>query len=334
MKRTALLLAAASLAFTWGGTAIAADHTMKIAHVVPQGDPRDLGARRVGELLKADDRCDIDVTVYPSGQLGGTADLIEGMQIGSIESVILPAAFMVGFEPKIGIFDFSFFWPTDEAKLLKIQQGPAMQKLLKTTEDQGVVSLAVWFNGYKVWIANRPMKTIDDFKGMKVRVMPSEILVAEKKLLGMTPTSMPFTETYSALQNGTIDGQDNPIVVNYVMKFQEVTKYMSVTNHGNLDQLVMFSKSWWDRLPDGCHAAITDAVHGATDLVVDKINEMTATGMEAFKKAGVEIYDMPEAELVKLRDASLPGVEKVYVEKNGEEGRAILEAFKKEIGIQ
>lgn len=331
LKKFAWALTAATMALT--PVAHAADYTMKIAHVVPPGDPRDIGANKVAELLEADDRCSIDVTVYPSAQLGGTTDLIEGMQIGSVEAVLLPASFMVGFEPKIGIFDFPYFWPTDVQKLLEVHEGPAMQELLATTEDQGVVSLDVWHTGYKQWTANKPLKAPGDFAGLKARVMPSPVLVEQQKLLGLTPVNMPFPETYSALQNRTIDAQENPLVTSHVMKFHEVQNNVTISNHGNLDQLFMVSKAWWDGLTPECQTAVREAVDTAGDLVVQKTEEMSKQALDAFRERGLTITELSDAEFEALRQATLPGVEEFYVQQTGEEGQAIVDSFKVELGM-
>ncbi|WP_162801354.1 TRAP transporter substrate-binding protein [Azospirillum brasilense] len=312
----------------------AATPTMKIAHVVPSGDPRDLGAVKVKELLAADTRCSINATVYPSAQLGGTTDLIEGMQIGSVEAVVLPASFMVGFEPRIGIFDFPFFWPTKTEDLLKVHKGPAMAKLLKTTEAQGVVSLGVWHTGYKQWTANKPLKQPSDFAGLKARVMPSPVLVEQQKILGLNPVNMPFPETYNALQNRTIDAQENPLVTTFVMKFHEVQSNVTMSNHGNLDQLFMVSKAWWDGLSAECRTAVSEAVDKAADVVVAKTEEMTGQAMTAFKERGVTVTELSDAEYQTLRETTLPGLEKFYVAKAGAPGREILDGFKSELGLK
>lgn len=331
MSKKNVFMTVAAVALMSAGAVHGADYTMKIAHVVPQGDPRDLGAREVVSLLDKDDRCSIEATVYPSAQLGGTVDLIEGMQIGSIEAVLLPAAFMVGFEPKIGIMDFPYFLPADLDDLIKIHDGPAMRKLLDTTTDEDIVSLKVWHTGYKQWTGNKPLANPSDYDGLKARVMPSPVLVEQQKALGLTPVNMAFPETYNALQSGAIDAQENPMVTSYVMKFHEVQSDVTMTDHGTLDQLFMVSKIWWDQLTPDCRAAVRDAVDEARDLVVEKTVELTKTAMEAFEAEGVKVTEITEEQRQALRDATLPAVEAFYVQETGEEGKAILEAFKAEL---
>ncbi|WP_174802247.1 TRAP transporter substrate-binding protein [Martelella limonii] len=333
-KTTKTLLLALGTACMALNAGVVAAQPMKIAHVVPPGDPRDLGAHEVADLLAADESCEIEATVYPSGQLGGTTDLIEGMQIGSIEAVVLPASFLVGFEPKIGIFDFPFFWPTDEEKLIELQKGEAMANLLASTEEQDVVSLAAWHTGYKEWTGNKPLQSLDDYAGLKARVMPSPVLVEQQTLLGLNPVNMPFSETYSALQNGTIDAQENPLVTSYVMKFYEVQSDITMTNHGNLDQIFMVSKPWYDALSEDCQTAVRNAAVSAGQLVADKTDEMTSTAMDAFAKAGVAVHELSDEQYAALKEATLPGVEAFYVEQVGPEGQEIIDSFKAEMGTE
>ncbi|MBM1218591.1 TRAP transporter substrate-binding protein [Ponticoccus sp. SC2-23] len=332
MRRTTLMMMMAAAIPAAALPAVTMAQDMKIAHVAPPGDPRDLGAHSVADFLAASDSCDLTATVFPSGQLGGTTDLIEGMQIGSIEAVILPAAFMVGFQPKIGIFDFPFFWPTDTDSLTQVLESDAMRSVLDTTDEIGVTSIGVWHTGYKEWTGNKPLRTLADFEGLRSRVMPSPILVEQQELLGLNPVNMPFPETYGALQNGTIDAQENPVVTSYVMKFMEVQSHLTLTSHGNLDQLFMVSKSWFDGLDAGCQDAIRAASAEASVIVMDATESMEGEAMAAFAEMGITVTELTEEEFLALRDATLPGVEALYVQEVGAEGQAIIDALKAEMG--
>ncbi len=116
----------------------AAEKAMKIGHVVPRQAPRGQGAILMAKMVNEDKRCNIQAQDYPSAQLGGTTDLIEGLQDGSIELVILPGSFLVGFQPLMGIMDFPFFWPPNKDDLLKVHKSAAMKMLLATTDEIGV----------------------------------------------------------------------------------------------------------------------------------------------------------------------------------------------------
>lgn len=335
MKRfgIGLVFATAVVGLIATPAAQAAKYTMKIGHALPPGDPRDLGARKVAEVLAKDPRCDVKATVYPSGQLGGTTDVIEAAQIGSVEMAIMPASFLVGFQPLMGIFDFPFFWPSDVDQLLKIHKGSAMQKLLATTDEKGIKSIAVWHTGYKQWTANKPLVAAGAFEGLTARVMPSKVLAKQDRLLGMTPVTMPFAETYSALQNKAIDAQENPITTSYMMKFHEVQRYMTITSHGTLDQVIMLSKTWWDSLPPSCQAAVRNAVEEGGKVCVEATYRLVDKALDAFSKSGMQVVNVPKADIEAMQQKVLPGIEKFYVEQNGERGREILQAFKKELGM-
>ena len=194
-------------------------------------------------------------------------------------------------------------------------------------------TLAVWHTGYKTWTADKPLDSVAAYKGLKARVMPSKVLVRQDELLGMTPISMPFSETYTALQTRAIDAQENPIVTSFFMKFYEVQDYMTMTNHGTLDQLVMLSKSWWDGLPADCQAAVVEAVDAGGVLTADKTYELIGKAEGAFAKAGMKLVPFTPEAFAEAQSAVLPGVEAFYVEENGPAARKILDGFKKQLGM-
>ena len=328
------ILAAAMVAFAAAmisaAAVEAAEQAMKIANVVPAGAPRSKGAILVAKMVNEDQRCDLAAKDYPGGQLGGTTDLIEGLQDNSIEMVILPGSFLVGFQPLMGIMDFPFFWPPNKDDLLKIHQSAAMKQLLATTEEKGFTSIAIWHTGYKTWTGNKALTTFDAFQGLKARVMPSAVLKKQDELWGLNAVGMPFRETYNALKNKSIDAQENPITTSFFMKFHEVQDYMALTNHGTLDQVIMMSKVWWDGLTPDCRTAIREAVEAGGKLTVKlTYSIIDSKAMGAFEKAGMKVVEVSEADFADMRSKVLPGVEKFYVEQNGARGKAILEAFKK-----
>jgi tripartite ATP-independent transporter DctP family solute receptor len=331
LRATAGTLCAVGLAAGFALPAAAADFTLKIAHVVPQGDPRDTAARHVAELMNASETCSMEAEVFPAAQLGSTTDLIEGMQIGSIEAVVLPASFLVGFQPLMGLFDFPYFWPTELDKLIELHNSDAVRELLDTTNEQGVYSMAVWHTGYKQWTANSALVEPSDYEGKRARVMPSAILVEQQRALGLTPVDMPFPETYSALQSGAIDAQENPVPTSYSMRFHEVQSHLIMTNHGNLDQIFMVSSAWWDTLTPECQSELTEAVASGQEVVIAETQRVEEEAMDAFTAQGMEIITLTDEQLAALRDRTLPPVREHFVQRSGERGAQILEAIEAEI---
>lgn len=328
MKKAGLAVAMAGIA-----SSVSAQGVLKIAHVVPEGDPRDIAARHVADYMSSSETCQVEANVYPSAQLGGTTDLIEGMQIGAIEAVVLPASFLVGFQPMMGLFDFPFFWPTDLSELLEVHESDAMQALLNTTERQGIYSKAVWHTGYKQWTANSELVEPSDYEGIRARVMPSDILITQQEALGMTPVNMPFPETYSALQSGAISAQENPITTTFVMGFHEVQDYLIMTNHGNLDQIFMVSKAWFDNLSNACQMELDKAIEEGRQVVVDETQALEERGLQAMIDQGTKVVELDDKQIQALRDTTLPPVRERFLEMTGSEGAAILEEIENEIGL-
>ena len=312
--------------------AAAADVTLKIAHVLPDGDPRDQGADKIVELVEADGRCDVDGQVFPSGQLGMFNDINEGVQFGSIEMSVMPASYIVGTEPLFGIFDFPFFWPAEVDALLELHRSPAMTELASEMEKHNMVMLDVWHTGYKQWTGNKPLNELYAYDGLVSRVMPSPVLAEQQKAFGLNPVTMPFPETYSALQSGAIDAQENPIPTSWNMKFHEVQSHVTMTYHGNLDQVILVNKPWWDGLSEGCKSAIMDAMPEANKVTLDQTMMQEENAMADFAAQGVEIVEVSAEQRDAMRDAVLPPVLDFYLANNGERGAELLEMFQSQMG--
>ncbi|MEM1267539.1 MAG: TRAP transporter substrate-binding protein [Pseudomonadota bacterium] len=328
MMTTAVGVASVALAVP----SLAADVTLKIAHVLPDGDPRDLGADKIVELIEADARCSVDGQVFPSGQLGMFNDINEGVQFGSIEMSVMPASYIVGTEPLFGIFDFPFFWPADVDALLELHRSPAMQELASEMEKHNMVMLDVWHTGYKQWTGNKPLNELNAYDGLVSRVMPSPVLAEQQRAFGLNPVTMPFPETYSALQSGAIDAQENPIPTSWNMKFHEVQSHVTMTYHGNLDQVILVNKPWWDGLSDGCKAAINEAMPEANKVTLDQTMMQEENAMSDFLSQGVEVVEVSEEQREAMKDAVLPPVLEFYLSNNGARGEELLQMFQDQIG--
>lgn len=325
-KTTGLKALFLALSVAWLSSASAAGFTMKLAHSAAPGESRDVGAHKVADLLNGKNSCDLKVQVYPSSQLGGSNDMIQLLQLGSVEATLLPAAFLVGFQPLLGLMDLPYYLPDDPQKLLQVHHSQAMKNLLATTTNKGIVSLGIWHTGYKEWTGPRPMVTPADYKGLTARVMPSQVLAEQNRLLGLQNVSMNFGETYSALQNGTIQAQDNPITLIYAMKFYEVQKYMTLTDHGTLDQVFMVSKKWWDQIPPNCQKEVEAAVEEGSKVSFDKTYEDIGIAMKAFDKAGMKVVKMTAEQKKVLADVLQP-TRDFYVNLTNKEGKKYLDEF-------
>lgn len=303
---------------------------MKIAHAAKDGSARDLGAETIKEVVEAESGGAIEVQIYPNSQLGGSTDLIQGMQTDTIEMVILPSSFMGSFQPLTTLMDIPYLFPTEYEKLDKIEHGEAAAALLATTEEIGVTTLDIWHTGYKAFTANSKLEMPEDFKSLKFRVMPSQILFAQYEALGATAVSMDFSECYNALQTGAIDGQENPLDTTTDMNFQEVQKYCTLSNHGVLDQFIMVSSNWWDGLSEENKAAIMKGIDAGRQVCVDKTHESESVSRQKILDAGVEIHELTDEELEAWKEA-LAVCKDTYIENYGEKGEALLKLFEEEL---
>jgi C4-dicarboxylate-binding protein DctP len=243
---------------------MAADYVIKFSHVVspntPKGKAADYFAKRVAELSHGK----IKVEVYPNAQLCGDKVVLRKMKFNAVQMAAPSFSKFTGLVPQLALFDLPFLF-NDENHLHKVLDGEVGQKLLKMVEAKGYVALAYWDNGFKqLSDSKRPLIHPSDAAGLKFRVMSSKVLIEQFKALDAVPVVLPFSEVYSALQQGVVDGQENTISNIYTKKFYEVQKYMTMSNHGYLGYMVVISKKFWKRLPNNLKAVVKQAMKEAT----------------------------------------------------------------------
>ncbi|WP_414638797.1 TRAP transporter substrate-binding protein [Aquabacterium sp.] len=324
--RRGLLVLAASMALASSALA-QAPIIIKFSHVVavdtPKGKAAEFFAKRAAELTKGR----VKVEVYPNSQLYKDKEEMEALQLGSVQML---APSLSKFAPlgvkEFEVFDLPFIFD-DYNDLHKVTQGPVGQSLLKKLESRGITGLAYWDNGFKVMSANRPLKAVEDYKGLKMRIQSSKVLDAEMRALGALPQVLAFSETYQALQTGVVDGTENPPSNLYTQKMHEVQKHLSVTNHGYLGYAVVVNKKFWDGLPADIRTALSKAMVDSTKVANDVAFQDNKEALEKVKASGkTTIYTPSMAERFLLKKALVP-VHKQMASRIGEE---VLQAIYKE----
>ncbi len=242
----------------------AADITIKFSHVVAPGTPKGKGADKFKELAEKYTEGKVAVEVYPNSQLYKDKEEMEALQLGAVQML---APSLAKFGP-LGVkdfeaFDLPFIFASKDA-LRKVTDGDIGKALFAKLEDKGIKGLAYWDNGFKIMSANSPLKTPDDFLGLKMRIQSSKVLEAQMKALGAVPQVMAFSEVYQALQTGVVDGTENPPSNMYTQKMHEVQKHATLSNHGYLGYAVIVNKEFWDGLPDDTRAKLEKAMAEAT----------------------------------------------------------------------
>lgn len=259
---------------------------LKFSHVVTDDTPKGKGALKFKELAEAKTKGRVKVEVYPNSQLYKDREELEALQLGAVQML---APSVSKFGPlgvrKFEVFDLPYMF-SDEKSLERVVEGPVGTGLFKLLEPKGISGLAYWFNGFKEFTANKPLRKLDDFKGMKIRIQSSKVIEGEIKALGAIPQVMAFSEVYQALQTGVVDGTENPPSNLYTQKMFEVQKYVTLSNHGYLGYAVIVNKKFWESLPADIRTILEGAMKDATKFANDVAKKDNDEALAGVKKSG------------------------------------------------
>lgn len=306
MKRLVVVISVFMLVVAMSVPAFAGGVVLKLGHIAEPVHPYGQGAEKFAELVKEKSGGEIIVKVFPSSQLGGQKDLIEGLIYGTVDMALVGTAVLGQFQPQISIFDLPFLFQ-DREHAYKSLDSVGMD-LGKALEPKGIKMLGYMENGIRHLTNNvREVKTPADMQGLKIRVMTNKIFIAMMKSLGASPTPMAFGELYSAMQQGTVDGQENPSAHIWTKRFFEVQKYASKTAHAYSPEPLVMSMISWSRLTPKQQniimAAAKDAIDWQRELSTKKDQEywklIEETGKikiievdrELFKEATKPVYE-------------------------------------------
>ena len=307
----------------------AAEYTARIGHLESEKQSRHVYLLKVAELVKERTDGAVEFNIFPSGQLGSQREMTEGVQLGVFEGTVSPAAFLGGFNPVVSIMDIPFLLPADPDKAQKLREGAFGEALLKSFEPKGVVGVALWPNGLKHFTSNKPLDTIDDFAGQKFRVMDSKILIEQFDALGASAIALPFGELYTSLQTGVVDGEENPLDTIRNMKFNEVQKYLVVSGHGAMEDVVLFNPMWWESLPAEYKTIITDAFNEVVpDLRAHKEAAVQAA-LDEIKSGDINVRVASDEEKAALREKMYEKAKAAYIKSAGDDGKALIDVYEK-----
>lgn len=328
-RRYLLTVAAAAMACAMPAFA-QAPIVIKFSHVVandtPKGKAADFFAKRAAELSKGKAK----VEVYANSTLYKDKEEMEALQLGAVQML---APSLAKFGPigvkEFEVFDLPFIFDND-AELHRVTQGAVGKQLLDKLEPKGIKGLAFWDNGFKSFSANKPLKSPEDFKALKMRIQSSKVLEAQMRALGALPQVMAFSEVYQALQTGVVDGTENPHSNLYTQKMFEVQKHMTLSEHGYLGYAVITNKKFWDGLPADVRGALEQAMKEATVYANRIAKEENDQALEKVRQSGkTQIYTPTPAERLALKKA----MAKVHKEMESRIGKEMIEAVYKETGF-
>lgn len=310
MKRLFIKTVLATVALAACGLAAAQERSFKFALQNPKGHPLEMGAQKFAELVAAKSGGKMKVNVFAGGTLGGDAANVSALQGGTIDFVQLNSGILASQVKDFVVYDFPFIF-ANAKEADAVVDGPFGQKLHALLADKGIIGLSYVELGFRnITNGRKPIQTVEDLAGLKLRVIPNAINVDWVKALGANPTPMAFPEVYAGLEQKAIDGQENPLSVILANKFFEVQKHLAVTNHQYNPQSIIFSKKVWDGLSEADRKVIKDAAAEASAYQRKVNRDKSADDLQELKKAGMQVTEFSPAEQAKLRDKLKPVVEK------------------------
>lgn len=294
----------------WG----APTYTFKLGNSVAEDHPYTLGCLRFKELVEERTKGDIVINVFPNGQLGtGERDLIEGLQLGTVEMYLGSTGPMAGFEKKFLLFDFPFLFK-NKKHVYAVLDGEIGTYILGLLDKLGIKGLGWAENGFRNFTnSKRPIHTSKDVAGLKLRTMENKAHMAMWRALKADPTPMAFSELFTALQQGTIDGEENPIPIIYTSKFYEVQKHLALTRHVFSPSFLAIAKPVFDSLPPDYQEIVLTSAKEAVLYEREQITKMEEEQISLLKERGMEIT---EPNLQEFREET----KSVYADFRGELG--------------
>ena len=299
------------------GSAFAADKiVVRVAHTIAPDSHYNKGLEHLGQLLSEASKGQIELQIFHSAQLGSERDAIEGVSMGTLEMTLISSAPLANFTNAFLVFDLPFIIQ-DRQKAYVWMDGPEGKKILDSVLSKGMVALGIWENGFRMLTnSKKPVAVPEDLNGLKIRLMENPIHVGTFKTLGAYPVPMPFGELFTALQQGTVDGQENPLIIISTSKFAEVQKYLSLTGHFYAPAILLINKDFWEKkLTDEQRKIFTEAEMKARTWERNYSMESEKKLVDSLKAQGMEVT-MPDK--AKFFEAVQP-VYKEFEEKVGKE---------------
>ncbi|TCP86206.1 tripartite ATP-independent transporter DctP family solute receptor [Rhizobium sp. PP-CC-2G-626] len=304
----AALLAAVSIFGAAGAHAEISERTIKFAAQNSKGHPQVMGMERFAEIVKEKSGGKIEVKLFPGGTLGGDVQTLASVQGGIVEMSVLNAGILSGTIKEFGVVDLPFLFGTPE-EADAVMDGPVGTDLSARLPAQRLVGLGFWELGFRHLTNNRhAVNTVEDVKGLKIRTVQSAVPLATFNALGANAIPLPYPELYSALETGTVDGQENPLANIVNAKFTEVQKYLTLTGHQYNPQIVIVSKVFWDKLDPQEQALLQDAATQARDYQRKASRDANAGFLAEIKKSGMEVVEPTAEQLAAFRKAVEPVV--------------------------
>ncbi|ERP95957.1 hypothetical protein Q669_29165 [Labrenzia sp. C1B10] len=297
---------------------------LRLAHVVNEQDGFHAAATRFQELVAERSDGAISVKIFPNASLGDERTLLEGMQIGTVDMGVITNGPVSNFLEEMAVFELPFLFPSAETAY-EVLDGPIGQELLERLSEVNLKGLAYAERGFRnLTNSVRPIKSPDDVVGLKIRVMENPVYIDTFRELGADAIPMAWTEALTAMQQGTIDGQENPVGVVHSFKLNETQTHMTMTRHTYAPAVFVIGMPVWQRLSPEEQKIVAEAAQQAAEFERGLNANMEQRQLQALSEAGMEIVD--DVDLTAFSEKVAP----VY-EKYGEAFRGYLGRIQEEL---
>jgi tripartite ATP-independent transporter DctP family solute receptor len=293
---------------------------LKLGHAINEQDVFHAASLHFKENVEKRTGGEVTVSVYPNAALGDERNLLESLKMGTVDMGIITGGPVVNFLPSFGVLDLPFLFSTPE-HAYKVLDGPVGQGFMKDMEKLGWKCLAYGERGFRNLTNNkRPVLKPEDMKDLRIRVMQNPIYIDSFTALGANAVPMAWTEALTALQQGTIDGQENPLNVIAAYNINESNKYLSITRHAYAPNIIVMSMRTWNKLTPEQQAIVQECATAAAKHNRDIDNENEAEWLQQLKDKGMEVA---EPDLAAFREA----VDGVYEKYESQYGKELIQSI-------
>lgn len=261
---------------------------------------------------------------FPSSGLGGEREVIEGLQLGTVEATIVSSGTLANFVPETGVFDIPFLF-RDLGHARRVLDGPVGQDILAQFDDVGLVALAWGEQGFRHITNNRnQIGSPDDISGMRLRTMENPIHLTAFQTLGAAPTPMAWPEVIGALQQGTIDGQENPLSVIVSASLSDVQQYLTLSGHVYSPAMLLISPMVWDGMSEEDQQIFREAAAEAVTAMRGFVDDVEESGLATLRERGMDVGELSGEDRAAFQEALAPAYEEYYTTYDRDQIEAII----------
>ena len=287
---------------------VQAEETIKLGVVTKPGSAQNIVAEKFKELVEAQSGGDLQVKIFHSGSLGNETEILQQIQMGTVELGVITSGPFDSFDPIVRVIDYPFLFK-DHQQADQILDGPLGGEILASLETSGFKGLCFSENGFRnLTNSRKAVADPGDINGLKIRVMASALHKSIWQTLGANPTPMPWP-IYTELEQKVIDGQENPLWVLEVYKFYEIQKYMTLTRHVYSAHIDVASLTWWNSLDEKKQALIQKAMYEAARFQRAENRSKNEARLQMLKEKGMQVEEHPDIEAFRGQVADLKNID-------------------------